>query len=146
MGFVEGITCKSGYIIEDLCGSVLRHASLDTSVDRPSLVVYTAVHEQISVILHQGLLLFAHRTSDVVRLSHRESRKISYDLHYLLLIYRTSVCDIEDRLKERMVISDVRRMSLAVDIFWYLIHRTGSVKRDACDDVLKALRLKLLHE
>ena len=45
-----------------------------------------------------------------------------------------------------MVVCDVRRIPLAVDILGDLVHRTRSVKRYAGDDVFKALRFKLLHE
>ena len=45
-----------------------------------------------------------------------------------------------------MVVCDVRRIVPAVDILGDLVHRSRTVQRDACDDVLKTFRLELLHE
>ena len=94
MRFVECISGKACYIVEDLCSSLLGNAALYAAVDLTSLIIYTAIHEEVPVILHYGLLLFAHCTSDVIGLSHRETCKISYDLHYLFLIDRASVCNV----------------------------------------------------
>ena len=92
------------------------------------------------------MLLFRHGSSDEIGLPHRISRKITHNLHYLLLIDYAAVRYVQDRLQNRMEILDPLRIFFVFEILRDLIHGPGPIQRDPRNDVLQISRLKLCNE
>ena len=79
--------------------------------------------------------------SDVcVTSSKAVTRKVTHDLHYLLLIYDTSIRRCKNWFKLWTVIFNVSLIILSLDVLWYKIHRSRTIKRYSGDNIFHALR------
>ena len=92
------------------------------------------------------MLFLAHGAANKVAPAERIAGKITDYLHDLLLIYHASVSRAQYRAKQLGLVMNGCFVLLALDIARDLVHRTRAVKRNACDDVLKARWLHLLHK
>ena len=125
MRFIERILGKVDHRIIYLICRICRYTIADTAGNAS---LRTAVHEILTFLVDNVLLLLAHRTTYIVSLSHRISCKVSDYPHDLFLIYDTAVCRIQYRFKLRTAICDLVRIVLALDILRNEIHRSRSVK------------------
>ena len=87
------------------------------------------------------MLFLAHRAPHDIRASQRIAGKLAEDLHDLLLIDDTAVGDVEDGLKQRMLVGDGGRVMAVADIGRNRVHRPGTIQRDNRDQILKSIRL-----
>ena len=146
VGLIERISRELRYVVKDLSRDRLGYAVGDRTGNFPALFVFSAVDKCLAVFFHEGGLLLRHGAADVVGLAHREAREISNDLHDLFLIDHTSVGHVQDRLEERMIVLNGRRIVTGRHIFRDLVHRARTVKRDARDNVLKRGRFQVDHK
>ena len=147
VGLVEGIGCKGHHVVEYGLRSFPGYAVSDASGDlNVSLFIQLAVDEEFLFLHHDLVLLLGHGTAHQVGSSVAVSSQVSYDLHYLLLVYETAVGNVQNRRKFIRDIADLFRMFLVLDVFWNGVHGTRSVEGYSCDDIFKARGLQVFHE
>ena len=139
MGFVERVGREIHHLVEDLVRDRLRHAVCDRTdhAIRP-------MDEILALFCHHFVLFLAHCAAHEVASAIGIARQRAHDLHDLLLIDHAAVGGAEDRLQKRVQIRHAAGVVLALDIAGDLLHRARTVEGDACDEVLKAVRLELL--
>ena len=88
MRFVERILSEINHrIVYAVCGFFI-YAVCHTALYATLLI---SVHKALALCVDDILLLLAHGTADVVRLSHCIARELLHYLHNLLLVYYTTV-------------------------------------------------------
>ncbi len=107
---------------------------------------FIAVYEILSFLFHDGLFFLGHGSPHKVAPPHSISCEVANYLHHLLLINYTAVGGREYMLKLRTVIAYRSRVIFTLYISGNKIHRSRTVQRYSGYHILKAGRLKLLHE
>ena len=88
MRFVERILSKINHRIVYAVGSLFIYAVCHTALYTALLV---SVHKALALCVNDILLLLAHGTADVVRLTHCIACELLHYLHDLFLVYYTAV-------------------------------------------------------
>ena len=143
MTFVKCILCKINHLVPDFLCNVFGNTSVYTAVNFQILI---SIDKTRSFFIHDFLLFLSHRFADQIGPSHGETGQLSYDLHYLLLKDNYSVCGIKNVLQFWSKILNGCRIMLSLDIIRYIIHRTRTIKSNACNNIFKAGWLQLFHE
>ena len=138
MGFVKRILCKIHHGIVNTVCRFLINAVCHAAPDAARLI---SVDETLPLRVNDILLFFTHGAADVVRLSHRITRKLLYNLHHLLLIDDTSIGWLKDRLQFRRHVSNGVCIIFSLDVVWNKIHRSRTVQGNSGNDILEILRL-----
>ena len=134
MGLIERIRSKAYHLIEYLV--------CDPAVNT---VFLCSCNKTFALFQHYIMLFLRHCTADYIRVTIRVTRKFPADLHYLLLIYHTAVSVSKYAFQNRVLVLYLLGVLLVFDIYGYRLHRAGAVKRNYCDQILKAFRSKF-HE
>ena len=143
MGLVKRVLSKIDHLVIDLVRRFLVNSVLHTSRD---IRLFIAVHKDLTLFLHHVSLFLRHSAPQKVAPPQCVSRKITHNLHNLFLIYNTPVSRLKNRFKLRTIVCDGRSVVLSPDILRNKVHGSRTVQRDTCDDILKAVGFKLLHE
>ena len=138
MRLIEGIFCKICHLIKYLIGYLLAYASVYTT---RYIFFFIAIYKVLAFLKHYISFFLGHGTSNQITSSESISGKLHNYLHNLLLIYDTAIGWCKDFFQCRMVINNLIRMLLTLDIKRYKIHRTRSVKRYTGYNVLYIGRL-----
>ena len=143
MGLVEGVLGKIHHGVVDPGGHLLVDPARGTAGDT---FLRISVDEIAALLLHDGLLLFAHGTADQVTPAKGVAAQVADDLHDLLLVDDTAVSRFEDGLQFRAGVVDRAAVVFARYVLRNEVHGTGAVEGDACDDILEVFRPQLFHE
>ncbi len=147
MALIEGILRKADHLIEDLLCNLARnavsHAARNLDISR---FIKLAIDKIVLFLEHHVGLFLAHRAAHKVGAPIGIAAEVAHYLHYLLLINHAAIGHGHDVLKRRMQICDFFRIFLVFDICRNASHRARPVKRDARDDVLKAVGLQIPHK
>ena len=113
--------------------------------------------KRFALLLHHVVFFLRHGAAYQIGASIRIAAERPADLHDLFLIDDTTVCDIQDRLEQRVLIGDKFRVVAVSDVGRNRFHWTGPVKRNdgdqifdgggakLCDDGAHSRRFELEH-
>ena len=146
MGFVERIGSKARHLIEDMLRSLTANAAAQRTVHQHPAVLDYSVNEIRPLLLHDIMLFLAHGTADKIASPERIACKIPDYLHDLFLIDHAAVGVVQYGTKKLRFVFDGSPVLLALQIAGYLFHRARTIQGDACNDILKAVRLHLHHK
>ena len=137
MGLVETIAGEIDHEVEYLVGNVVGNGVLP----RP--------FQEISPLGDQdGFLFLAHGTAQQISLSQGKAAHDRGDLHDLFLVEDDAICILEDRLQQRVQVSDFLFTVTALDeiIDHAAAQRARTVEGDERDHVFKVLRRQFLDQ
>ena len=146
---VERIACKLQYLVEQVVCNLFADAVCHCAGDvfaRLVAVEFTAVQEDIALLFENGKFLLCDSTSHDVRATETEARDLLRDLHDLFLIHDTAVGVFKDVFKKRMRVLHLIGMTFTFQKQVDKLHGTGTVHRNACDDVFETVGLQLRHK
>ena len=134
---VEPVAGEEGHQVEHLVGDPVRHAARDSAGDEPLLL-----------LVHDRLVLLAHRAAKKVGASQAVAGQHLGDLHHLFLVDDDPVGVGQDRCQLRVDVGDLLPPVLAVDevVDHPALERAGPIERHGGDDVLELVRLELLED
>ena len=144
MGLVKGIGGKGAHLIEyRVCGFLRNPIGDAAGAFHAAVLTAQAVDKMFPLLLHDLVLLFAHRPADKVGPAVGKTGKLAADLHHLLLIDDAAVGHIKNFGELRMLVGDEARIMPVADIERDGIHRTGAIERNDRDEILEMLRPEL---
>ena len=108
--------------------------------------VLPAVDKLFTLFVNFVDLLFAHNSSNVVRLPQAVAAHNLKDFHNLLLIDNAAISDIQNWFETFVIISDLRRVLFVSDKGRNKIHWSWSVERNTRDDVVQTRRFEFFHK
>ena len=143
---VKRILCKIHHFVKygnrDLLVNAAPHCALYLIF---AVFALYAVDKVLSLLLHYVRFLFRHCTAHQVCASQRVAAKLAYNLHNLLLIHYTAICNVKNIFKQRMLVLYLAAV-FAPYILRNRIHRSRTVERNPRDYILYTRRFKLLHK
>ena len=143
MGFIKGVFGKIHHGFINMAGYLCRNSFCHTA---GYVFFFIAVHEILTFLLHDILFFLTHGTANQVRTAHSIAAQLLHNLHNLFLIHDTSIGGRQDFLQFRTIVGDGSRIVLSLNIFGNEIHRSRTVKRNSCNEILQILGFQFLHE
>ena len=143
MRLVEGVFGEIGHLVKDaVChrfGDSVRKAAGNSRLR-------VAVHKILPLLGHHLCLFLTHGAAHQVASAVAVSGEVTHDLHNLLLVHDAAVGRLQNGPQLLALVGDMLLIVLALDVLRNEIHGTRAIEADAGDDILKALRLQLLHK
>ena len=146
VGLVKGIGRKVHHLVEyAVCGVTVNSVSHRARYDHLAVLDY-AVYEVLPFLSHHLVLFLGHSSSHEIAPAPGIARKVAHYLHYLLLVYHTTVGLFQYGLKLFVGVLDIFSVVSGGDITGYLLHGAGAEKGNTRNYIFKAVGLKLHHE
>ena len=130
--FIECVVGKITKIVKQLGGGCLVHTALCCTRDKVLALSFKHIR-----------LFLGHGAAHDIRMSKAIPCHLAENAHDLLLVHGTAVRFLQDRLEQRCVVLDLCGIVAALDIARNRIHRSGTIKCNDRNDILKALGAQL---
>ena len=134
MRLVKGIVGKINHLIINSICHFFRNSFRKAAINTLFLI---AINEILSLLLHDAELLLTHGTAQEIRAPHCKSRKITHNLHNLLLVDDYPVGILQNRLHFRTIILHPVLIFLTGNIIRNEIHGSRPIQGNTGNNIIQ---------